>query len=726
MAKEYEDDFEDIKDVLNMLETVQENEQDLRDEGRSNEHFIYKKDGQWEPQIISLYSQLPRYTFDKTTPKVESVCGELEQMDFDIKIIPANNDSNDETAKLYDGLIRNIENISDMPSIIRSAARGAYITGQDGWRIRNDYLDYSSFDQDLIIEKINNFNDRVWFDPNSERSDRQDAEWVVVLQSLTCEAYEERFDRDDEEADPLSYVSVGEGRSSDVYTRKPEKVVVGELIYRRYETKTIIQLSNGWVIEKGSDDYAEYMKVRDELEAAGVTVKRERKTKKPKMFSRFFDGSDWLTEPQETPFLSNPVVPVYPSFIISEDKAVYTSPVTKLKDPQRVYNYIASRQVGEAALSPREKIALSEDQADGYQGKYSKLNTDQSPVFIFKHVDGQAQPFKIGGYNVNPGLETLRMAMSQDLIDISGVFDAQMGNNPQAQSGVAIVKLQNKGDISTTKIVNGIEFAMARTARILIESIPLVYDAERQVRIIGQDGSSEIKTLYETIIDEQTGQPVTINDLSKGKYDVVCSAGAAFSNKQQETVAAITEMATVDPSIIQFGQDVLLKNTNAPGMDILAERARDRLFKQGMIPDTQLTDEERQQMAMAQQSQQNKPPSPEVITAQAFQTEAQAKMVDAETKQQKVQIDAQIQAAKLENDREKNQFDMLMEQMTKQNEVIMGMAEFQKVQAETLKLLREAMGVDAAISAQAAQNFEQQNQEIAKTDQLIDENLGKV
>lgn len=720
MAKEYEDDYEDIQDVLQMLADVQENEQDIRDEGRSNEHFIYKKDGQWEPQIISLYSQLPRYTFDKTTPKVESVCGELEQMDFDIKIIPANSESNDETAKIYDGLIRNIENISDMPSIIRTAARGAYITAQDGWRVRNDYLDYSSFDQDLIIEKINNFNDRVWFDPNSQRSDRQDAEWVVVLDSLTCGAYEERFEKEDGE---LSYVSVGEGRSSDVYSRKPEFIIIGELIYRRYETTTIMQMSNGWVLEKDSDDY---LQVKDELEAAGVTVVRERKTKKPKMFSRFFDGSEWLSDAQETPFLSNPVVPVYPSFIISEDKPVYISPVSKLKDPQRVYNYIASRQVGEAALSPREKIALSEDQADGYQGKYSKLNTDQSAVFVYKHVDGQSQPFKIGGYNVNPGLETLRLAMSQDMIDISGVFDVQMGNNPQAQSGVAIGKLQNKGDISSAKIVNAIEFAMARTARILIESIPLVYDAQRQVRIIGQDGSSEIKTLYETVIDEQTGQMVTLNDLSKGKYDVVCSAGAAFSNRQQETVAAITEMAVVDPSIIQFGQDVLLKNTNAPGMDILAERARDRLFKQGMIPESQLTEEERRQMAMAQQSQQDQPPSPEVMAAQALQVEAQAKMVDAETKQQKVQIDAQIQAAKLQDDRERSQFDMLMEQMTKQNEVIMGMAEFQKTQAETLKLLREAMGVDAAISAQAAQNYEQQNQEIAKTDQIIDENLNRV
>lgn len=716
MAKDYEDSYEELSEVLQMLADVQESEQDLRDEGRSNEHFIYKKDGQWEPNVISMFSQLPRYTFDKTTAKMESVCGELEQMDFDIKIIPANNDSNEDTAKIYDGLIRNIENISDMPAIIRAAARGAYITGQDGWRIRNDYLDYASFDQDLIIEKINNFNDRVWFDPNSERADRQDAEWVIVLQKLTCEAYEERFKKED---DDFGYASVGEGRTTDVYTRKPEHITVGELIYRKYEKTTLVQLSNGWVFEKDSEDYkVKYLQIKDELDAAGVTVARERVTKKPIICVRFFNGSEWLTDAQETPFKSIPVIPVYPSFIISENKPVYISPVTKLKDPQRVYNYIASRQVGEAALSPREKIALTEDQADGYQGKYSKLNTDQSAVFVYKHNDGQPPPFKIGGYNVNPGLETLRMAMSQDLIDISGVFDAQTGNDMQAHSGVAIRNLQNKGDISSAKLVRAIEFAMSRTARILIEAIPAVYDAERQVRIIGQDGASEIKTLYETVIDNQTGQPVVINDLSKGKYDVVCSAGPAFSNRQQETVAAITEMAAVDPSIIQFGQDVLLKNTNAPGMDILAERARDRLFKSGMIPESQLTDEERQQMAMAQQNQQQQP-NPEVMAAEALQMEAQAKIMGAQVKQQEVELNAQLQSAELQGKQEKDRFDMIMDQMT----ILAG---FQKTQAETLKLMREALGIDAMISAQGAQILEQQTNEIAKTDQIIDENLNRV
>ena len=184
-------------------------------------------------------------------------------------------------------------------------------------------------------------------------------------------------------------------------------------------------------------------------------------------------------------------------------------------------------------------------------------------------------------------------------------------------------------------------------------------------------------------------------------------------------------MAAVDPSIIQFGQDVLLKNTNAPGMDILAERARDRMFKSGMIPESQLTEEERQQQAMAQQNQQAQP-NPEVMMAEAMQMEAQSKMVDAQTKQQKVQVDAQIQSAQLENDREKTQFDMLMEQMTKQSEVIQGMASFQKTQAETLVLLRESMGVDAIISQQGGQIIEQQMGEIQQTDQLIDENLSKV
>jgi Phage P22-like portal protein len=718
-SEQYEDEGdEDVSEVVSMLEKAQSADADQREQARENEHFIYKADGMWEPSVVKMFSDAPRYTFDKTTTIIDSIAGEILQAEFAVKVIPGSGAASKENAELYTGLIRNIENISGFEDIVHATAYGMLVSGQDGWRVVTEYIDDDSFDQDLKIEKIANFNDRVWFDPASEKQDRSDAEWVIVLHQITHEEYERRFPDEDDQC-----ASIGDAVTSQVYSHKPEDMVtIGEYIYKKRKKRELVEMSNGMVFDKGSD---EYLSAADELAAAGVTEKRTRKRDDVVVCARFFDNDKWLSKSKETVFDYIPVIPVYGSFIISENKQVWVngSKVSRLKDQQRVYNYVRSRQITEIALAPRAKWMVTPEQIEGFEGEFAKMNTSQAPFQRYNHEEGQPPPFRAGGAEMNPALDQAAAAMAQDIIETGGVFAANLGDNPNAQSGVAIKALQNKGDTGTVKYFRALEVAIAHTGRILIKAIKKVYDTERQIRILAEDGTSEIKTINQSVFDQQSGQMVTLNDLSQGQYDVVCSSGASFQNRQQETVQAIIEMGQYDPSIIQQGKDILLKNTNAPGMDVLSERARDQLFKQGMIPEAQLTDEERQQAQMAQQNQQ---PDPNMIASQAMMTDAQAKMVDAETKKSQADVNAQIQIAKLQNDKEKAQFDMMMEQLSKQAEVMQGLYSAQKTQAETLKLIREAMGVDAVMSQQGVQNYEQQNQEIAKADTIIDQSINQM
>lgn len=714
-SEQYEDEGdEDVSEVVSMLEKAQEADADQREQARDNEHFIYKPDGMWEQRVKEIYADAPRYTFDKTTPIIDSIAGEILQAEFAIKVIPGSGAASKENAELYTGLIRNIENISGFEDIVHATAYGMLVSGQDGWRVVTEYIDDDSFDQDLKIEKIANFNDRVWFDPASEKQDRSDSEWVIVLHQITHEEYERRFpDQEDQCA------SIGDAVTSQVYSHKPEDMVtIGEYIYKKRKKRELVEMSNGMVFDKGSE---EYKKVKDELAAAGVTEKRIRKRDDVVVCIRFFDNDKWLSDSKETVFDYIPVIPAYGSFIISENKQVWVngSKVSRLKDQQRVYNYVRSRQITEIALAPRAKWMVTPEQIEGFEGEFAKMNTSQAPFQRYNHEDGQPPPFRAGGAEMNPALDQAAAAMAQDIIETGGVFAANLGDNPNAQSGVAIKALQNKGDTGTVKYFRALEVAIAHTGRILIKAIKKVYDTERQIRILAEDGTSEIKTINQSVFDQQSGQMVTLNDLSQGQYDVVCSSGASFQNRQQETVQAIIEMGQYDPSIIQQGKDILLKNTNAPGMDILSERARDQLFKQGMIPQSQLTDEELQQAQMAQQNQQ---PDPNTMAAEALVMEAQAKMKGAENQAAKVEYDAQIQMAKVGIDQEKSRFEMMMEKLDKQAAILQAFFDAQKTQAETKQIM-----VETAINgAQAVKNIEQQDREIAKTDATIDQSMNQM
>src|SRR5690606_34342820 len=148
-----------------------------------------------------------------------------------------------------------------------------------------------------------------------------------------------------------------------------------------------------------------------------------------------------------------------------------------------------------------------------------------------------------------------------------------------------------------------LEVAIEATGRVLVDAIPKVYDTERTVRVLYEDETYDMVPLNQRIIDRQTNRIVTLNDLNQGKYDAGCTAGPAFESRQQETIQMMIDAAKVDPSIMAMGGDLFLNNINSPAAKQLAERKRAQMIQQGLIPESQLTDEEKQQLQAQQQAQ---------------------------------------------------------------------------------------------------------------------------
>ena len=121
----------------------------------------------------------------------------------------------------------------------------------------------------------------------------------------------------------------------------------------------------------------------------------------------------------------------------------------------------------------------------------------------------------------------------------------------------------------------------------------------------------------------------------------MCTSGPSFKNRQSETVAALIEVAAVVPDVLHQSADIVTANINAPGMADVSERLRKQRFDAGIIPPTQWTEAEKQQVAQAQAQQQEPPADPLMVAAQAEQQKAQADLIEAETKQFTAQSDVQ-------------------------------------------------------------------------------------
>jgi len=700
-------DYSDHAYVLKCLKESQDADKDNRDAAREAHLFIDKRDGQWEPYWWNASEGKPRYTFDMTGPVVDAISGEIERADFGVSITPAGGVSSKEDAKLFGGIIRSIEDQSGAIDIYNMSARNMVTSGIDGWMIVQKFQDCDSFEQDLAVVPIANFIDSVWFGP-FKKPDASDAEWCVVLEAMDKDEYKEKY------GDEMSCVSVGDGRTAQAYYDKADQVIIGNIFYIEYEPRTLLLMQSGKVLDEEDNQ-----DIIDDIIAAGDSIAKTRKRNEATVYSRLFDGKEWLNEPQETVFSEIPVIPEFANFKIFENKVIYRGVVEKLMDSQRVFNYSKSREIEEAALAPRAKYWLTQTQTAGHEDTLATLNTNADPVQHFNPDPlNPGTPQQSGGAMVNPGLATLSADMRTVHQQSASLYAASMGDNPGLQSGVAIKRLQDKGDVGTIKYFRAHERAIARTARIQVNTIPRVYSTEREMMILGQDGSVDIRTINQPVFDQQTRKMVTVNDLSKGKFSVSCSSGPSFQSRQQETVAAITEIAVVDPSVIQMGSDILFNNLSSPGMDLIAQRKRQQLFQAGVIPVEQMTDEEKQKMQQMQSQPQQ--PDPATLLAQAEIDKAQAQAakvnVDAQVAQRREDRADVVANAEINQNQQKIDMDRMFKMFERQLEQQKAIIETQNTLAATLKTIKDATGIDKIIGSGNAEAY-------SKATDLLNESL---
>ena len=644
-------DFSDLVETVRTLDVAQSYDEDVRSRAREDINFIEKPDGMWEDSVRDYYENKPRFQIDKVTPIVNQIGARIMEYDFGIKVEPMGEGADEDSAALVAGIVRDTEARSNAPHIYGYSTEEMVKSGFSAWRVTADYADETSFDQELRLEQIYGAIDRVWFDPAAVKQDKSDARYAFVVNSMARDVFEKEFpNRTPSDVDQnLQYQ-----RTYSLYDGN--LVYVGQVYYVKEKTTTLALMEG----PEGSQIIKELGRGDTKLyKDAGYTFINRRPIKRKTCYSRLFGPDAWLSDEEETIFSTVPVVPIYSHYSIVTNQQLYRGAVGKLKDPNRVLNYTTSTAVSQAAMAPTPKPWLTPTQAEGYENTLATINTNAQAYQLY-NPDPKAPgvPQIQNPSTVNPNLLQITDAMGNAITEASGQFAASMGDSASAKhSGYAIDKLQQAGDLGTARFLKSVEIGLCRTFQLCVEAIPKIIDTDREVRVQGEDGTVEV-----TRVNEQVDGGIR-NDLTKGRFDVTCEIGPSYKNRQQEANAGILEMAKVDPTVMVLGQDVFLSNSNTPGSDELAERARVRMIQQGIIPSTQYTEEEKQQLQEAQAiaAQQPQQPDAMMVAAQAEETKAQAAALEAQNEQAQIRLtaegksaDIQINAAKLEYQAQKD------------------------------------------------------------------------
>lgn len=639
MADKKEKGEDLLAEAKEAFERLQDDPASNREAYENDTRFVRMRD-QWPAEIKKLREGRPCLTIDKLGPVIRQVVNDARQNKPSIKVHPVDSTADKKTAELLDGLIRNIEYSSNADVAYDTAVECAVGGGVGYFRIKADYAYADAFEIDLAIERIANPLS-VYPDPASVAADSSDWNECFVITRMTKDEYEEQYGEDEEKTDWESDAWKGDWLTD-------EGVLVAEYWKRTLEERVIVKTADGAVF--GEEELATDPDLATLLELGQLQIVEKRTTKRHKVMQYKLSGAK-LLESNEWPGCYIPIVPVYGDEFWIDGVRYLRSLINGAVDAQRMFNIMRSTAVELFGLSPKVPYLVEEGTAD-IDPNWHTANKVGHP--FLEYAKGAPMPSR---QQLDPGVATGAMnealAASDDIKSITGLYDASLGQRSNETSGRAIMARQREGDVSTFHFIDNLRRAIRHAGRILVDVIPHFYDKARIVRVIGEDGTQDVKPVNQPFpeVDPKTGQPMVdefgaavtaMHDLTSGKYDVTVSSGPSFTTRREEAAYSMTEALRAFP----MGADIILpelaKNLDWPGADKIAEKLEEK--QSGQLPPQvqQLIEAGKQEIAKLTQENQ---------ALKGDQTQAQAElMMKAQATQQELAMKEQIAQMEIASD----------------------------------------------------------------------------
>ncbi|MDO8799772.1 portal protein [Phenylobacterium sp.] len=552
-----------LKDAREAFDLACEHESENRREALDDIRFA-RLGEQW-PDKVRRDRELdgrPCLTINRLPAFIRQVVNDARQNKPAISCHPVDDGADPETAEIFNGLIRNIEQSSDAEVAYDTALDFAVTGGFGYFRINTRYAGEDSFDQDLVIERVANpFS--IYGDPHSTAADSSDWNTAFVVDTLPKAAFEARWkgaDAVDWSAD--SYAGLGgpwlEG----------DRVMVAEYWRREAVMKTLLALSDGQVVERSVYEAQKAM-----FDALGVSViGRPRAVASSKVVQAIMNGAEVL-ETVDWAGRFIPIVPVYGEELHVDGKRRLRSLVRDAKDPQRMFNYWRTTSTELVALAPKAPFI---GRKGAFETDASKWATANVQTHAYIEYDGSEPPMRQPFSGVPAGALQEALNASDDMKSIMGLHDASLGARSNETSGRAIMARQREGDVSTFHYIDNLSRAIRHAGRILIDLIPKVYSAPRVVRVLGPGGEARLAPVNQKFQApdpaDQARKITRIYDLAAGKYDLTVKSGPSFTSRREEAATQMIELIRAYPPAAPVIGDLLARNLDWPGADEIAGR----------------------------------------------------------------------------------------------------------------------------------------------------------
>lgn len=531
----------------------------------------------------------PCLTVNKTAQHVDQITNDARQNKTSVKIKPVGNEATYEAAQVMEGIVRHIEYISDAQSQYTHARQGQVQGGIGYLRVSTEYADNDSWDQEIYVKAVPNPL-TIYLDPDYVEPDGSDSRFGFEFTDVPRDEFDVQYPKMKGE-----FVGAALGNEDGWIAEK--HIRVAGYWYRNEVRDTLIKFTdptsgNEQTIRKSetkgwSGDLLQAL--NDQLDDPD-TVTREiigHEVKWVKIVgNRIVERKDWADD-------TIPIIPVIGKMTVIDGELDRKGHVRAMKDSQRMLNYNASAAIEYGALQTKTPWIAPASAIEGQDG-WGSANLVNLSVLTWNHLDDEGQPIP-PPTKPNPPIpaplyqDGMKNA-ADDMMMVSGQYQAILGEPSNERSGKAIQARQRQGENATYHFIDNEATALRRVGKIIIKLVPKIYDTKRTIKILGEDGSDSDVMLdpnaakaYEVRKKEtdEAAEEVIMNP-TIGRYDVMSDVGPDFATRRQEAFNALSQIAAQNPELMAIIGDLVMLAADFPLADEAAERLRRMVPAQAM------------------------------------------------------------------------------------------------------------------------------------------------
>lgn len=541
---------------------------------------------QWPADVMAQRNtdKLPCLTINRLPTIVHQVTNSARENRPSINVSPVGDRGDKEAAKMYRGLIRQIERHSKADIAYDTALWNSASNGLGYLRLTTEWEREDSFDQVMMIKRVRNpFT--VYLDPDRLEPDGADARFGFVTEIMP----EDDFKREYPKAQKVPFDLGAQGEKYKAWTTK-DGIRVAEYYEVTQEPRTLVSLSTGYIGWEDKLDDLTQQKIKNG--SIDVLDERESWDRKVKHYTvtaiEILDRTDWLGK-------WVPIIPVIGDEIDIEGKVKYSGVIRNAKDSQRMYNYWRTKETESIALAPMAPYIMEEGQLEGHEREWKSANTKANPVLTYKGTSVSGRPAPPPQRSQPPpipaGFVNAAEGAAQDIMSTTGIrFDASVQERMKDESGKAIIELQRKGDVGAFHYVDNLARSMKHLGDMMIDLIPKLYDRKRVMTILREDDTEEQITLDpmapKAYDEKQTdkGTMKTFNPTT-GEYGVTVDIGPSYATKRIEAGQSMMEFVHALPNTASLVMDLIAAEMDWPGADKIASRLAKAIPAQLLTPD---------------------------------------------------------------------------------------------------------------------------------------------